>query len=49
MEQIGATESRIARWWVPDAVVILPELPHTSVGKLDKRALRERFHDHLQS
>ncbi len=42
-------DGRIARWWVPDDVVILPELPHTSVGKLDKRALRERFHDHLQS
>ena len=32
-----------ARWWLPDAVVFIDEIPKTSVGKFDKKALRERF------
>jgi len=32
-----------ARWWLPDDVVFLPELPRTGVGKLDKKVLRDRF------
>ena len=32
-----------ARWWLPDAVVFINEIPKTSVGKFDKKALRERF------
>jgi len=31
---------KVARWWLPDAVVPMTEIPKTSVGKLDKRALR---------
>jgi fatty-acyl-CoA synthase len=34
---------RVARWWLPDEVVVVDEIPKTSVGKLDKRALRERL------
>lgn len=33
-------------WWLPDDVVFLPEVPKTSVGKFDKKVLRERFRDH---
>ena len=32
-----------ARWWLPDAVVFIDEIPKTSVGKFDKKALRARF------
>lgn len=32
---------RVARWWLPDRIVIVKELPLTSVGKIDKRALRD--------
>jgi fatty-acyl-CoA synthase len=35
--------SRYPKWMVPDKVVILDELPHTSVGKLDKLKLRKQF------
>jgi fatty-acyl-CoA synthase len=35
-----------ARWWLPDDVLFLPDLPRTGVGKLDKKMLRERFHEH---
>jgi 3-(methylthio)propionyl---CoA ligase len=36
-------EGKVAKWWVPDAVVIVSELPHTATGKLMKTALRERY------
>jgi fatty-acyl-CoA synthase len=32
----------VVKWWVPDAFELLDELPKTSVGKIDKRALRLR-------
>lgn len=31
---------RVARWWVPERIVFMPEIPRTGVGKLNKRALR---------
>ncbi|MEO9328345.1 long-chain fatty acid--CoA ligase [Gordonia aurantiaca] len=33
---------RVPRWWVPEKIVAVDELPRTSVGKLDKRRLREQ-------
>lgn len=33
---------RLPRWWIPDHIIVVEALPRTSVGKLDKRALRER-------
>ncbi|MET9199358.1 long-chain-fatty-acid--CoA ligase [Gordonia sp. NPDC003585] len=33
---------RLPRWWIPDHIVVVDALPRTSVGKLDKRTLRER-------
>jgi fatty-acyl-CoA synthase len=38
---------KVAKWWLPDAVVVVPELPHTATGKLQKTALRARYRDHL--
>ena len=40
-------DGKVATWWVPDAVVVLDELPHTATGKLNKLALRARWQDHL--
>jgi len=40
-------ESRIAKWWLPDDVVFVDELPHTATGKVSKLALREQFRDHV--
>jgi fatty-acyl-CoA synthase len=34
---------RVARWWFPDRVLVVEELPLTSVGKTDKRAIRARI------
>ncbi|MCE4369626.1 long-chain-fatty-acid--CoA ligase [Xanthomonas hortorum] len=35
-----ATEGRISRYAVPDRIIFQPELPRTSVGKIDKKRLR---------
>jgi fatty-acyl-CoA synthase len=34
---------RVARWWLPDEVVFIDEVPKTSVGKFSKKDLRERY------
>jgi fatty-acyl-CoA synthase len=34
-----------ARWWLPDDVAFVSELPRTGVGKLDKKVLRDQFRD----
>jgi acyl-CoA synthetase (AMP-forming)/AMP-acid ligase II len=39
-------EGRVAKWWIPDEVVVVDELPHTATGKLSKLQLRERFQGH---
>ena len=40
---------QVAKWWLPDDVVFIDQVPKTSVGKFDKKALRERFRDHSLS
>jgi fatty-acyl-CoA synthase len=42
-EILAFLKGRIARWWMPDDVVLVDSLPLGSTGKLDKRGLRERF------
>ena len=37
---------KVAKWWLPDEVVFVDEIPHTATGKISKLALRERFKDH---
>ncbi len=34
---------KVAKWWIPDSVVFIDEVPKTSVGKFKKTELRERF------
>ena len=44
LEEIRAfLDDRVARWWLPDAVEVLDEIPKTSVGKLDKKVMRSSF------
>ena len=35
--------TRIAKWWVPDDVQVVTEIPHTATGKINKVILRETF------
>jgi fatty-acyl-CoA synthase len=48
-EQLGLDElvdfltPRVAKWWLPDAIELIDEVPRTSVGKFSKKTLRDRF------
>jgi fatty-acyl-CoA synthase len=39
-------DGKIAKWWMPDDVVFVEQLPHTATGKLLKTKLREDFKDY---
>ena len=39
--------TRIAKWWTPDEVLIVDDLPHTATGKLLKTELRARYKDYV--
>ena len=36
-------EPRIAKWWMPDDMQVVKEIPHTATGKINKLKLRETF------
>ena len=38
---------QVAKWWIPDEVVVVDALPHTATGKLNKLALRQQFRDYV--
>jgi fatty-acyl-CoA synthase len=37
---------RVAKWWLPDAIEFIDELPHTGSGKISKKDLRARYRDY---
>jgi 3-(methylthio)propionyl---CoA ligase len=41
-------QGQVPKWWLPDAVVVVPELPHTATGKLLKTELRGRYRDYYR-
>lgn len=45
-ELLGFFEGKIAKWQIPDDVVLVAEIPHTATGKVQKLKLREQFKDH---
>jgi len=44
-ELIQHLAPRFAKWWLPDGVVFVEEIPRTSAGKFLKAKLREQFKD----
>ena len=48
-EVLDFIRGSFASWWLPDDVVFLDEIPKTSVGKFDKKLLRDRFQDYQVS
>jgi fatty-acyl-CoA synthase len=38
--------SRVAKWWLPDEIVFLKELPHGATGKLQKFELRDEYNNY---
>ena len=45
-DMIGYLEDKVAKWWLPDDVAFVDELPHTATGKIAKRILRDQFKDY---
>jgi fatty-acyl-CoA synthase len=45
---LAPLRTQFAKWWIPDAVVFIDEVPKTSVGKFSKRTLRERYAGYYQ-
>jgi fatty-acyl-CoA synthase len=43
---LGFMEGKIAKWWLPDDVAFVDEIPHTATGKILKTALREKFREY---
>jgi fatty-acyl-CoA synthase len=37
---------QVAKWWLPDAIEFVEELPHTATGKLSKKDLRDQYRDY---
>ena len=45
-ELLGYFEGKIAKWWTPDDVRFVEEIPHTATGKISKLELRKSFEDY---
>ncbi len=43
---LGFMSGKIAKWWMPDDVAFVEEIPHTATGKIQKSALRAQFRDY---
>src|SRR5207244_13370785 len=46
-EILGFLEGKIAKWWMPDDVVFVDDIPLGMTGKIDKKLLRERMKDYV--
>ncbi|HWK65276.1 MAG TPA: 3-(methylthio)propionyl-CoA ligase [Rhizobiaceae bacterium] len=45
-EILAYMSGKIAKWWMPDDVAFVAEIPHTATGKIQKTALRDQFKDY---
>ena len=45
-ELIDFLRPRVAKWWLPDDVIFVDELPHTATGKISKLTLRQQLADY---
>ncbi len=45
-EVLAHMTGKVAKWWMPDDVAFVDDIPHTATGKISKLQLRERFKDY---
>ncbi|MCP4740402.1 MAG: long-chain-fatty-acid--CoA ligase [Bosea sp.] len=45
-EMLAFMTGKVAKWWLPDDVVLVEAIPHTATGKIQKTALREMFREY---
>jgi Acyl-CoA synthetases (AMP-forming)/AMP-acid ligases II len=46
-EFLSFLDGKIAKWWMPDDVVFVDEIPLGATGKIDKKLIRERMKDYV--
>jgi fatty-acyl-CoA synthase len=46
-EMLAFLAGKIARWWTPDEVLSVEDIPLGATGKIDKKILRERYKDYV--
>ena len=39
-------KDKVAKWWLPDEILFVDELPHTATGKILKRQIRDDYKDY---
>jgi fatty-acyl-CoA synthase len=44
---LGFYEGKVAKWWVPDDVIFVDQIPLGATGKMQKNKLREEYGDRL--
>jgi acyl-CoA synthetase (AMP-forming)/AMP-acid ligase II len=47
-EMLDHLEGKIVKWWTPDDVIVIDEMPMTATGKIRKLDLREKYWNHLK-
>ena len=40
---LGHMRERVAKWWLPDEIIFIETMPLTSIGKIDKVAIRKIY------
>ncbi len=46
-ELMAHLDQRVAKWWLPDRIVFIDEIPKTGTGKFDKKVVRDQYADLL--
>ncbi|HSG35177.1 MAG TPA: long-chain fatty acid--CoA ligase [Sphingomonadaceae bacterium] len=46
-EVVDFLRDKVAKWWLPDAVEFVEEIPHQATGKISKKDLRDQFRDYV--
>jgi fatty-acyl-CoA synthase len=48
-ELLAFLGDRVAKWWLPDRIVFIEEIPKTGTGKFDKKVVRNDYADLLMA
>jgi fatty-acyl-CoA synthase len=46
-ELLEHLSDRVAKWWLPDEIIFVDEIPKTGTGKFDKKVVRDEYSDLL--
>ena len=46
-EFLAFLDGKIAKWWMPDDVVFVDDIPLGATGKIDKKLIRQRLEGYV--